>query len=286
LKLTQFASQSLRSYAEWKDGFVPPEPSLFDDDAQNPEQGPMNRGSLDLSSSDTEAVSAAFTEHNAYILADEIKQFIASKRAPGEYRDFVSYIFREALEVPGEAELPSDSGPLDQGLWKFLTHIEQETDFYTAPASTRYHGAEPGGLARHSLLVTAYGIRLAPILLTGEINMYYLVIACLFHDLCKVNMYETKTRNVKNEATGRWETAPFYAVRPDYLAFGHGIESLLRLNEYIPMPLAWNHAIRWHMGAYDISEGDRLSLKKAQEKYKEVLFLQTADMQAGIGDAI
>jgi hypothetical protein len=298
LKLIQFASQSLRSYAEWKAEFVQPEPSLFDDDVQTsaqvpPAQGSLDPGLMDQGPSEAEAVSAAFAEHNAYILADEIKQFIASPKTPGEYRDFVSYIFREALEVPPELpskqvspkQVSTQPSPADP-VWDFLAHIEQETDFYTAPASTRYHGAEAGGLVRHSLLVTAYGIKLAPILLAGEVNMYHLVIACLFHDLCKVNMYETKTRNVKNEATGKWETAPFYAVKPDYLAFGHGIESLLRLNEYITMPPAWNHAIRWHMGAYDISEGDRPSLKKAQEKYKEVLFLQAADMQAGLGDVI
>jgi hypothetical protein len=99
-------------------------------------------------------------------------------------------------------------------------------------------------------------------------------------------MYETKARNVKNNKTGNWDVEPFYSVRKDYLAFGHGIESMLRINKWLQMPVCWNHAIRWHMGAYDVTQMDKLSLDKAITLYKEVLFLQTADMQAGLVDEI
>jgi hypothetical protein len=136
------------------------------------------------------------------------------------------------------------------------------------------------------LLVTANGIKLAPVTLGGEVDMYYLITSCLFHDLCKVNMYEVKMRNVKNEETGNWEKMPYYSIRKDYIAFGHGVESMLRLNNYIPMPDSWNHAVRWHMGAYDITQMDKYSLEKALALYKEVLFLQSADMQAGLVDEV
>jgi hypothetical protein len=79
---------------------------------------------------------------------------------------------------------------------------------------------------------------------------------------------------------------PYYSIRSDYLSYGHGIESMLRINEYIKMPDSWNHAVRWHMGAYDISPMDKYALEKALAKYKEVLLLQTADMQAGLVDKI
>jgi hypothetical protein len=59
---------------------------------------------------------------------------------------------------------------------------------------------------------------------------------------------------------------------------------MIRLNRFVKMPESWNHAIRWHMGAYDISQMDKYALEKAVAKYKEVLFLQTADMQAGLVD--
>jgi hypothetical protein len=61
---------------------------------------------------------------------------------------------------------------------------------------------------------------------------------------------------------------------------------MLRINEYIKMPYSWNQAVRWHMGAYDISPMDKYALEKALAKYKEVLLLQTADMQAGLVDEI
>jgi hypothetical protein len=99
-------------------------------------------------------------------------------------------------------------------------------------------------------------------------------------------MYETKMRNSKNEETGVWEKVPFYKVKEDYLSCGHGIESMLRLNKFILMPDAWNHAIRWHMGAYDMSQLDKLALDKSLSTYREVLFLQTADMMAGLVENI
>ena len=205
----------------------------------------------------------------------EIKTFISTSKTAIEYKEFVHYIFTKGLKTK-----------IKDPIWKLLDYLEKETDFYTAPASTRYHNNKEHGLIEHSLLVVAYGIELAPIMLSGDIEMYYVVISCLFHDLCKVNMYETKERNVKNEETGNWEKKPYYSVKDDYLSFGHGIESMLRLNKYIVMPESWNHAIRWHMGAYDITQMDKLSLEKSYSAYREVLFLQTADMLAGLVDNI
>jgi hypothetical protein len=167
-----------------------------------------------------------------------------------------------------------------------LNYLENETDFYIAPASTKFHSNEENGLIKHSLLVVANGIKLASVMLIGEVDMYFLVISCLLHDFCKVNMYESKLRNNKNDATGEWEKVPYYKVKDDYLSYGHGIESMLRLNKYISMPEAWNHAIRWHMGAYDITQMDKFQLEKSFLTYREVLFLQTADMLAGLVEDI
>jgi hypothetical protein len=191
------------------------------------------------------------------------------------YAAFLRGIFKDTLKVSSEG-----------GVWDLLDYLERDTDFYTAPASTRYHGAEPCGLVRHSLLVYANGIDLAPVLLTDGADAFYLTAACLFHDLCKVNMYESKLRNVKDDKTGEWKKEAFYMVRQDYISFGHGIESLLRIGKFISLPDSWKHAVRWHMGAYDMSPMDKFALEKALAKYKEVLFLQTADMRAGLVEAI
>nr|AGS54127.1 putative HD superfamily hydrolase [uncultured bacterium contig00021] len=214
-----------------------------------------------------------FNAESPSLFADEIKDFVSQKKKTKQYMHLVRYIFKDVLA----------SGD-DDPVFTLLDYLEKETDFYTAPASTKFHGSEAGGLVRHSLLVVAYGIELAPVMLSGEVDMYYLVVSCLLHDFCKVNMYETKMRNTKNEKTGNWEKTPYYRVRDDYLSYGHGIESMLRLNRFIEMPDSWNQAIRWHMGAYDITQTDKFALEKSLAAFREVLLLQTADMLAGLVD--
>ena len=100
------------------------------------------------------------------------------------------------------------------GIDELMNWLENETDFFTAPASTRFHCAEPGGLCLHSLNVARETVRLARTynyssddterkspLFTEE--QLYLV--SLFHDICKTNFYKVGTKNQKNEATGQWE---------------------------------------------------------------------------------
>jgi hypothetical protein len=208
-------------------------------------------------------------------LAEDIRTFISIPRKTGEYEEFVREIFKNIPNIPAGDKIGN-----------LLAYLEDETDFYSAPASTRHHGAESGGLIRHSLLVLANGIELAPVMLKDGADRYCLTVSCLFHDLCKINMYETKMRNVKDEKTGEWKKEAFYTVRRDYISFGHGVESLLRLSRFASLGEAWQHAVRWHMGAYDLSPLDKFAMEKALAAYREVLFLQTADMTAGIVDAV
>jgi hypothetical protein len=217
----------------------------------------------------------AFEEYAAHIFSEGLKKFISEMHTGDDYKNLVNDIFRKVLECAP-----------DDPVWKLLNYLENESDFYTAPASTRFHSNKENGLVCHSLLVAAHGVNLASVMLSGDVDMYFLFICCLLHDFCKVNMYEISMRNAKNEETGVWEKVPFYKVRDDYISYGHGVESMLRLNKYISMPEAWNHAIRWHMGAYDITPLDKIALGKSLSVYKEVLFLQTADMQAGLVDEI
>jgi hypothetical protein len=216
-----------------------------------------------------------FTEYAAAVFGDDLKLFIEQPRDAKEYKHFIDSIFGEIL---GRRQ--------DDPVWKLLEYLDTESDFFSCPASTKFHSNEEYGLIRHSLLVFANGLKLAPIMLCGEVDMYYLALACLFHDFCKVNMYEIKLRNVKNEETGAWEKTPYYKVKDSYISHGHGIESMLRLNKYIAMPDSWNQAVRWHMGAYDLSPLDKKEIEKALNSFREVLFLQTADMLAGLVEAV
>ena len=152
------------------------------------------------------------------------------------------------------------------------------SDFFTAPASTKYHGAVEGGLLEHSLtvctamqgIVKDYGINMPP----------ESVIVCgLLHDVCKVNFYKTSTRNAKNETTGAWEKVPYYEI-DDKFPYGHGEKSVYILNEFIHLSVEEAMTIRWHMGLSDSDYAARCALSAAMEKYPTILALQMADQIA------
>lgn len=94
------------------------------------------------------------------------------------------------------------------GADRLLNWLET-TDFFTAPASTRFHGACECGLVMHSINV--YNAMMQHFFTEGESAESY-AICGLLHDLCKANFYKVGTRNVKNDVTGQWEKVPFYQV--------------------------------------------------------------------------
>ena len=121
-----------------------------------------------------------------------------------------------------------------QGANELLEWLLQ-TDFFTAPASTKFHCACLGGLVQHS--VSVYNVLLEKHFNKDEDSKESFAICALLHDLCKAQFYKVSTRNVKNEDTGKWEKQPFYAVE-DKFPFGHGeksvflIEIFMRLKTY------------------------------------------------------
>ncbi|GMO41869.1 MAG: hypothetical protein Ta2B_21930 [Termitinemataceae bacterium] len=222
-----------------------------------------------------EGIKAYGANKNLQIAAGKIDEFLDANKNSGDFKKFVRDIYKNIL-----------INDMDSPIWKLLDYLETKTDFYSAPASTHYHGSHPCGLIEHSLLTLSWCIKLSSVMLKTDPDSFALVTASLFHDLCKVNMYEEKKRNVKDEKTGKWESVPCYKTRENYLAMGHGIESVLRINEFVKLPSAWQYAIRFHMGAYDVSSSDGYSLNNALHKYREVLLLQTADIMASIVEGI
>jgi len=169
------------------------------------------------------------------------------------------------------------------GMDKLIEWLTERSDFFTAPASTKYHGAEEGGLLGHSLAVYSQ--------LTKITNLHTItcpvdtaIIVALLHDVCKANFYNVSTRNVKNEETGQWEKKPYYIIE-DQFPYGHGEKSVLIIREFIHLQVEEMMAIRWHMGAFG-SEGyaDRQALSAAMEKYPLILSLQMADLAASYFD--
>lgn len=129
-----------------------------------------------------------------------------------------------------------------------------ETDFFTAPASSRYHGAYEGGLADHSLNVHQRLIELSEFFsedMDTPISQESIAIVALFHDVCKIGCYKVSTRNVKNEQTGLWEKVPFYKFEEDFPFGGHGSKSVYLVQHFMMLEPFEAAAINCHMGPWD-----------------------------------
>ena len=140
--------------------------------------------------------------------------------------------------------------------------------FFTAPASTKYHGAYEGGLFDHSLETAKALVNLTEKLgLTWERPESPYIVG-MFHDLCKCDNYVTDFE------TGK------YIYNPDIIIPGHGEKSVMILLQYITLTDEEIACIRWHMGAYETDTKLWNYYGKAIEKYPNVLFTHTADMIA------
>lgn len=164
-----------------------------------------------------------------------------------------------------------------EGMEELINFIEK-TDFFIAPASTRFHGNYEGGLLEHSMKV--YEILVEKVKNASiDINVTQdtLKIIALLHDICKVNFYKVDYRNAKNEK-GEWEKVPYYTVE-DKIPYGHGEKSVMMLTEYIKLTSEEKYCIRWHMG---FSEPKELygTLGEAYKKYPLALLLNEADLEA------
>lgn len=170
----------------------------------------------------------------------------------------------------------------------------KKSDFFTAPASTRYHLSEPGGLVTHSIHVYE---RLRDLYIaekdrevkkngtdenasTCELSDQEeetLAICGLLHDACKINFYVPGTRNVKNEKTGQWEKVPCYTI-DDQLPYGHGEKSVYIISGFMRLSREEAMAIRFHMGAWQ--DGEKQNAGAAFGMYKLAVLTHLADMQA------
>lgn len=197
-----------------------------------------------------------------------------------------------------------------------LMNYIRKSDFYTAPASTRFHLSCEGGLLQHSLNVfdalamkmevieysadglTAdryvYKVAGEPI---AEFTKETLVIAALLHDLCKTNFYKTEMRNqktydpdkvraaegwqIKKDNGGRfiWEQVPAYVVE-DKNPYGHGEKSVMMIEEFMKLTMEERYAIRWHMGMGDCTYNESQAFNASCEKFPLVLLLHNADQEA------
>ena len=142
-----------------------------------------------------------------------------------------------------------------EGINELLEWLEQ-TDFFVAPASSKYHFNFEGGLCYHSLNVFDNLMHLFTMIKENDATYYNyndfttesIAIVALFHDFCKINFYDLKFRNVKNNF-GEWERVAYYTINSDNGELsGHGIKSARMVSKFINLTDAEFMAITYHMG--------------------------------------
>ena len=169
-----------------------------------------------------------------------------------------------------------------RGADRLLEWLDSDaSDFFTAPSSTRFHGAYEGGLVEHSLNVyeclkdylsrprtkDLYGMDYTP---------ETIAVTALLHDICKVGFYAVDYRNAKNDQ-GVWEKVPYYTVR-DTLPYGHGEKSVYMIQSFMRLTRDEAFAVRYHMG-FSGNE-DKNSVGRGLEMFPLALAVNVADMEA------
>lgn len=169
------------------------------------------------------------------------------------------------------------------------------TDFFKAPASTKFHGNWDSGLCVHTLMVTLQALRFAvpvaesflssPLASVPGSTFPYtaedVFLSAVCHDFCKVGSYKVEFHNTK-DINGNWTKKPVFKVKPEMRNLGHGNESVLIMLKTVPSMINRRNvieAVSRHMGFSDLSELERLNYSNFLQN-PLVLLLQLADQSA------
>lgn len=152
----------------------------------------------------------------------------------------------------------------------------ENSDFFTAPASTRYHEAYKGGLCEHSVNVFDELVRLKKAYPGIKVSLETAAIVSLLHDLCKVGCYKTELRNKKEN--GVWVSVPFYTHQEDVCFGGHGSKSVFIIQRFMKLTDEEIAAINCHMGV----ENGNFAVYDAFRQFPLAFLLHTADMASTI----
>ena len=191
---------------------------------------------------------------------------------------------RPAADIKAEFIKVYNENIKREGADKLLEFLTDKSDFFTAPASTRYHSAYEGGLAQHSLNVY-YCLkdymdrpRIKDVYNIRNYTDEQIAIVSLLHDICKTDFYKVDYRNAKNEK-GQWERVPFYRIE-DTLPYGHGEKSVYMISGFMRLSREEAMAIRWHMGFSYGDPNDRNTIGRAFEMYPLAFAVSVADMES------
>ncbi len=156
-----------------------------------------------------------------------------------------------------------------------------KTDFFTAPASTKFHSAFEGGVCEHCVKVYKRFLNMVK----AEFGENYqnvisdesIAIIGLLHDVCKVNSYQVEMRNVKDE-NGTWVKQPYYVFNED-LPYGHGEKSVYIINGFLRLTREEALTINWHMGGFDARIQATSDLSDAFNRFPIAVLFHSADFQ-------
>ena len=175
----------------------------------------------------------------------------------------------------------------------------ENSDFYYAPASTKYHNNFKGGLVDHCLNVYYRLINLVKLAgLEDRVSDESCIIVALMHDLAKRNFYSISIRNKKKysesgkrddrDGNGRydWVSVPGYIVADSserFLYGNHEQTSEFMASQFIDLTVEESVAILHHMGglSFDSTKEDYFSIYR---RYPLALLLFEADMIAACID--
>ena len=166
-----------------------------------------------------------------------------------------------------------------KGIDNLIQWLCNETDFFNAPCSTKYHLSCPGGLSKHSLNVYDYFL-LECKYHNDAFDYESRIICSLLHDICKVNTYVEKEKWRKDK-NNKWESYPGYEVE-DKFPVGHAEKSIILIRKFIELTDKEILAIRWHMGAFNLNQMELYGLHDALKVDPEILLLHIADWKSSV----
>lgn len=153
-----------------------------------------------------------------------------------------------------------------------------QTDFFHAPGSTRFHDAYPGGLLQHTIRVYNLCCDMWAVNKFKHVHPASFTLTSLVHDWCKINLYTSYQRNVKDD-NGQWhkELAYKWSENGPTFAFGHGTTSMFLAMRFFKLSVEESAAIRWHMDSWNVADNEMSDLQTSNERYPLVHMLQFAD---------
>ena len=164
-------------------------------------------------------------------------------------------------------------------LLQFL--LSPHSDFFTAPASAKFHSSYEGGLCDHSInvydcLKSYLSAERPKQIIETEYSDESIAIVSLLHDLCKIGIYKKGFRNVKDEK-GAWQRVDTFEY-DDPMPYGHGEKSVYMITPFMRLTREEAFAIRYHMG-YSSTEDER-NVSAAFEMFPLAFALSVADSEA------